>query len=88
MKLQKGHNLFVSNWVYKSSNSQNSGFAYSDWEVKKRGAEPYTLEYPGAYLTCAPASALNSDICDKCLRIYGFGKSGAKGQCDCRGEEV
>lgn len=87
MKLRKGEQIHISNWTMKShSEAPNSGFVTSEF---KRKAEAETVEYPGAYLVVAPASvATDNEICDRCRRIYRFNNSGARAQCECRGEEV
>jgi hypothetical protein len=86
MKLKKGEQIHISNWIMKNhSQSPNSGFVSRN---KKEEPESKIIEYPGAWLVVAPASvAFNNEVCNYCQRIYRFNHLGARAQCECRGQE-
>ena len=87
MKLKKGDQIEVYNLIMKPPfKGVNSGFLNP--KVKTFSREIGTSELPGAWITTAPASALNGTICDYCRRMYNFDIPGARAQCKCKGREI
>ena len=87
MKLEKGQQIYVSNWIMKPhSEVPNSGFVKNEFKTKP---EVEIVEYPGAYLAIAPASvARDNEVCNRCKRLYRFNNHAARAQCECRGEQI